>query len=77
MAKKTPKTILKKVVSERTVAKNAAAFRVYDTYKKAADVIDRAELASGKRLTFRSDAGSTLNFEVNRNGAYSTTAQNI
>jgi len=71
------KSIVNKVASKRVLDQNTAAFKAYDTYKKTADIIERAEFASGKRAIFKSDTGSTLNFEINRYGAYSTTAQKI
>lgn len=71
------KSMLNRVVSKRVLDQNAAAFKTYDTYRKTADIIERAEFASGKRAIFKSDTGSTLNFEINRYGAYSTTAQKI
>ena len=75
--KSNQKSIVNKVASKRVLDQNTAAFKVYDTYKKTADIIERAEFASGKRAIFKSDTGSTLNFEINRYGAYSTTAQKI
>ncbi len=75
--KKEQKGIIGKLVSKRVLDANTTALKFYDTYKKAADIIERTESASGKRLTFKSDTGSTLNFEINRHGAYSTTAQTI
>ena len=69
--------MVSKVASKRILDQNAAAFKTYDSYKKPADIIERAEFASGKRAIFKSDTGSTLNFEINRYGAYSTTAQKI
>jgi len=75
--KSNQKSIVNKVASKRVLDQNAVAFKVYDTYKKTADIIERAEFASGKRAIFKSDTGSTLNFEINRYGAYSTTAQKI
>ena len=71
------KNMISKVTSKRVLDQNVAAFRTYDIYKKTADIIERAEFASGKRAIFKSDTGSTLNFEINRYGAYSTTAQKI
>ena len=71
------KNIVSKVASKRVLDQNATAFRAYDTYKKTADIIERAEFASGKRVSFKSDTGSTFNFEINRYGAYSTIAQKI
>ena len=66
-----------KLVSRRVLDANSVALKSYGNYKKAADIIERAEFASGKRVIFKSDTGSTLNFEINRHGAYSTTAQTI
>jgi hypothetical protein len=75
--KSNQKSIVSKVASKRVLDQNVVAFKTYDTYKKTADIIERAEFASGKRAIFKSDTGSTLNFEINRYGAYSTTAQKI
>lgn len=79
MSKKSPqkKSLVGKVAPKRVLEKNAPAFEAYGTYKKAADIIERAEFASGKRVAFKADTGSTLNFEINRHGAYSTTTQTI
>ena len=75
--KSNQKSMVNKVATKRVLGQNAAAFKTYDTYKKTADIIERAEFASGKRAIFKSDTGSTLNFEINRYGTYSTTAQKI
>ena len=69
--------MISKVAPKRVLDKNAAAFRAYDTYRKAAEIIERAEFASGKRVVFKSDTGSTINFEINRYGVLSTTTQKI
>lgn len=66
-----------KLAPQQVLDANTVAFKSYDDYKKTADIIERAEFASGKRVTYRSPTGSTLNFEINSHGAYSTTAQNI
>lgn len=78
MSKKAPqKSIIGKVASKSVVRKNASAFELYGNYRKAADIIERADFASGKRVVFKSGTGSTLNFDIDRHGAYSTTAQTI
>ncbi|MFH1175495.1 MAG: hypothetical protein V1698_02115 [bacterium] len=71
------KSIVNKVASKRVLDQNAAAFKVYDTYKKTADIIERAEFACGKRVSYKTDFSSTLNFKINLHGTYSTTAQKI
>ena len=71
------KSLVSKVASKGVLKENTRAFEAYGNYKKAADIIERAEYASGKRVIFKAGTGSTLNFEINRHGAYSTTAQAI
>ena len=63
-----------KVASRQVLDKNIVAFKTYDVYKKTANIIERAEFASGKTVVLRSGTGSTLNFEINRDGVCSTTA---
>ena len=75
--KSNQKSIANKVASKRTLDQNVTAFKTYGAYKKTSDIIKRVELASGKKVRFKSDTGSTLNFEINRYGAYSTTTQKI
>jgi len=78
MSKKTPqKSLISRIASKSVLDKNTSAFKSYDNYRKASDIIERADFASGKRVVFKSGTGSTLNFEINRHGAYSTTAQTI
>lgn len=66
-----------KVASKLDLDKNARALKSYDTYREAADIIERAEVACGKRVLYQSATGSTLNCEINLYGICSTTAQEI
>ena len=75
--KSNQKSIVNKVASKRVLDQNVAAFKTYDIYKKTADIIERAEFASGKRVSYKTDASSTLDFKINLHGTYSTTAQTI
>jgi len=78
MARKVQKrSVISEVAPKRVLERNAAALKSYDNYKKAADFIERAEIAAGRRVVFKSDTGSTLNFEINLYGVSSTTAQAI
>lgn len=77
MMRKRPKSLMDKIASDQVLEQNTEALKFYDDYRKAAEIIERAEIASGKKIIFKSDTGSTLNFEINRHGAYSTTAQKI
>jgi hypothetical protein len=71
------KQTITQVASKRVLEQNTAAFKIYDSYKKTADIIERAEFASGKRVSFRSDGGSTLDFQISLHDTYSTTAQTL
>jgi hypothetical protein len=71
------KSSMSKVAPKSVLDKNAGAFENYDTYKKAADIIEQTDIAAGKRVVFKSETGSTLNFEINRYGISSTTAQDL
>ena len=78
MSKKpSQRSLINRIASKRILEKNIPAFEAYGNYRKAADIIERAEFAAGKRVTFKAGTGSTLNFEINRYGAYSTTTQTI
>ena len=78
MAKKSQKkSMTNRVAPKHVLNQNTVAFKIYDAYRKATNIIERAEVASGKRIIFKSDTGSTINFEINRYGVSSTTAKNI
>jgi hypothetical protein len=75
--KKTSQNIISKVVSKKVLDKNTKALRSYDYYKKTLDLIERVDIALGRKPTFKANTGSTLNFEIKHNGIFSTTAQKI
>lgn len=52
------KTIFNKVATKRVLDQNTFAFKIYNTYRKTADIIERAEFASGKRAIIKSDKGT-------------------
>lgn len=71
------KNMINKVASKRVLDQNAIALKTYDIYKKTADIIERAEFASGKRVSYEIAISSTMNFKINLHATYSTTAQTI
>lgn len=75
--KKSSQKLISKVASKKVLDKNAEALKSYDHYKKTFDLIERVDVALGRKPTFRTDTGSTLNFEINHYGVSSTTAQKI
>ena len=72
--KSTKSKIITKIASKKTLDKNAEALKSYGFYKETSDLIDRADIALGRKPAFKSVTGSTLNFEINQYGVASTTA---
>jgi hypothetical protein len=77
MRKTISKKLLSKVASKKTLKKNEKAIKSYDAYKETADLIERVDVALGRKAAFKAATGSTLNFEVDQHGVASTTAQKI
>ena len=77
MAKKSSQDLISKVVSKKVLDKNAQVLKSYDQYRKTSDLIERVDVALGRKPTLKTDTGSTLNFEINHYGVSSTTAQKI
>lgn len=78
MDKNSPKRgAMDKIAPKEVVNKNATALKAYDAYKRTADIIERADIAAGKRIVFKSSTGSAINFQIDLHGTYSTTAQEI
>ncbi len=75
--KKSSQKLISRVASKKVLEKNAEALRSYDYYKKTSDLIERVDVALGRKVTFKTDTSSTLNFEINHYGVSSTTAQKI
>jgi len=74
MNQKTSQKLISKVASKRVLDKNSEALKSYDYYKKTSDLIEKVDIALGRKPTFKADTGSTLNFEINHYGTFSTTA---
>lgn len=77
MTKKTTQKLITKVASKKVLDQNTEAIKSYDDYKKTADLIDRADIALGRKLAYKAATGSTLNFDIEAHGTYSTTAHKI
>ncbi len=73
MTNKSSQKILSKVASKKVLKQNTEALKSYDYYKETSDLIDRADIALGRKPAFKSATGSTLNFEINKYGVASTT----
>lgn len=67
-------TLISKVVSRKVLKQNTQALKSYGYYKETSGLIDRADIALGRKPAFKSATGSTLNFEINQHGVASTTA---
>lgn len=61
-----------KLIQKKTKDANKKALKSFDYYKKTLEIIDRADIAMGKKTTFASAQASTLNYKTNIHG-YSST----
>lgn len=77
MMKESSQKLISKVASRKVLKKNSEALKSYGQYKKTSDLIERADIAMGRKPTFKADIGSTLNFDIEAHGTYSTTANKI
>jgi len=77
MIKKYSQKLISKVAPKKVLDENAEALKSYDRYKKTSDLIERVDIALGRKPTFKAGIGSTLNFEIKHYGIYSTTTQKI
>ena len=66
--------LLSKVASRKVLKQNTEALKSYGFYKETSDLIDRADIALGRKPAFKVANGSTINFEINQYGVASTTA---
>ncbi|MCX6789362.1 MAG: hypothetical protein NTZ42_02005 [Candidatus Gribaldobacteria bacterium] len=73
MSIKSSQKLISKVASKKVLKQNAEALKSYGYYKETSDLIDRADIALGRKPAFKSATGSTLNFEINKYGVASTT----
>lgn len=72
--KSTKSKLIEKVASKKVLKQNAEALKSYGFYKETSDLIDRADIALGRKPAFKVASGSTINFEINQYGVASTTA---
>jgi hypothetical protein len=72
--KKITQKLLSKTVSKKALKQNTEALKSYDFYKETSDLINRADIALGRKPAFKIASGSTINFEINQYGVTSTTA---
>lgn len=57
----------------RSITKNnKEALKALDLYKRAAGILDRVYLATGKKRNFQLYSGSAVNVQINRHGISST-----
>ncbi len=71
--KKTSQKLLSKIASKKVLKQNAHALKSYNYYKETSDLLDRTDIALGRKPAFKVATGSTLNFEINQYGIASTT----
>lgn len=61
-----------KVLLREVIEKNKSTLDVIDFYLKIADIIERTDIARGKRTMFKISTSSTINEKINTNVFAST-----
>ena len=77
MVNKSYQKLLSKLASKKILKQNTEVLKSFEYYKELSDLLERADIALGKKTAFKVPTGSTLNFEINQYGIASTTAQKI
>ena len=71
------KKLIEEMLSQEVLESNDFALRIYDSYRKTFDIIERTNYALGRKPVFKLNIGSTLNCKVDINANVSTTTQKI
>jgi hypothetical protein len=69
----TSQKVMAIVASKKVIEQNVEALKSYDFYKETSDLVDRIDIALGRKPTFKVATGSALNFEINQHVIASTT----
>lgn len=62
------------MASKKVLSKNSKALEFYGNYKEISDFIEQIDIVLGKKPTFQTGTGSTLNLKVNHFNLFSTTS---
>ncbi|USN58917.1 MAG: hypothetical protein H6767_02260 [Candidatus Peribacteria bacterium] len=65
-------TTSKQFFSQQQKEANKKAFESFDFYKKTIEIMDRANIAMGRKTSYSSVQSSTLNYKTNIYGISST-----
>ena len=76
-AKKSSQKLISTVASQRVLKQNAEALKSYDYYKKTSDLLDRIDIALGRKQSLSVCTGWTVNHGTGQYGVSSTAAQKI
>lgn len=71
------KKLMGKMLPKKVLESNDFALKIYDSYRKTFDIIERTNYALGRKPIFKASIGSTLSCKVNIDANFSTTTQKI
>lgn len=66
------KKLINKLTSSKNIKKNKPAFKSYKIYKKAANILELADFATGKKNIYQTTNNSSANAQINYNAISST-----
>lgn len=64
--------LVNKLISKKAIKTNASVFRAFDIYEKTSELLERANLASGKQAKYQTSTSSTADSTINTYGISST-----
>jgi hypothetical protein len=64
----------KQILPFEIIKANSLSIKSYSYYQRASEIINRTNLALGKKNKYKSYEGSSLSIEINQNAIRSTTA---
>jgi hypothetical protein len=75
--KRSHQKLFSKLAPKKVLEGNAKALKFYDYYKKTSDIIEKVNIALGRKMTFKINNISTLNFRINHHGTSSITEEKV
>jgi hypothetical protein len=69
------KQLIEIMLPKKVLELNGFALKIYDSYRKTFDIIERTNYALGRKPIFKINIGSTLSCKVNIDANSSTVTQ--
>ncbi len=74
---KNSKCLIENVMPTAILNANPKALKIFKNYRKTSDILNKTNLALGRKQEFKSPIGSTLDLRIDSHAIASTTAKKI